>query len=81
MTGRKGHPYAPASVVEELLMEIQATAMKGIESDNLETEHRALFVRIVKTAFFTQSVSSGLVTKNFEFNEHLLRLLGEENLN
>jgi len=75
-----GRAMKQESIVEHLLMEIQATAMEGHET-SLEGQQREMFKRIAKAAFFTQSVKNGLLTKNHEFNRHLLELLGDENLN
>ena len=72
-------PMTPDSIVENLLMEIQATAMEGYDL-SLEDQQREMFKRIVKTAVITQDVRRGLVTKSYEFNQNLLELLGEENL-
>lgn len=77
-----GRPMAQTSVLEELLMEIESAGFTGIvESHELPTQVRALFVRIVKAAFFANGINNGLKTNAGAFNEHLLRLMGEENLN
>jgi hypothetical protein len=70
---------AEQSVLEELLMEIQATAMKGVETDSVTTQVRAMFVRITKAAFFAQSARRGIRALDGGFNENLLRLMGEVN--
>ena len=70
------------SLVEELLMEIQATAMRGLEgTGTCDQQLRGMFSRIVEAACYTQSINQGLRTARHEVNGNLLRLLGHENLN
>ena len=68
-------------------MEMQVIAGEGrslLENkpvSKLGQEILIAFKKIEEAAMVTQSVNRGLRTKNHRFNEHLLRLLGEENLN
>lgn len=78
---RSGRPMKKESVVEELLMEIQATALTGIKASTHRQQNRELFKRIVKAAFYTQSVHKGLITPGHQINGHLMELMGYENLN
>lgn len=77
---KMGRPMKPETITEELLAETTACGLEGILTDD-PSKQRALFVRMVKAAVILQDVTKGLVTKNYEFNGHLLALLGEENLN
>lgn len=77
---KKGRPPLTRTVVEELLMEAQATAMRGAEESELKREVREMFIRIARAVWYAQAVNIGIRTPGNEFNEHLAELLGEERL-
>lgn len=72
MESKQGRRMCQAAIVTELLMEAQATAMKGIETTE-DNSIQALFVRITKAVTIAQGVNRG---EHFaEFNPYLIELI------
>lgn len=80
-TVKQGRPVKLETAVEEVLMEIQAAAMSGLEATTDRQKQVEMFRRIVHTAFLGQNVvRTGVRTEDGHMNAYLLALMGEENL-